>query len=198
MPITLEERRPSLPSVKFDEKGQTMILMLVDAETQTKYVYGTQEPELKTDGTAKQQDRVVGLVMPGTTCLLSNPDAGEEDARQPAVPGTLVQVFYTGHRRMDYWNAKKAHKKDHTAFNVGDILVDQFQDTTRTGQGGVKLSQDKKLHKIGVRLARGDEVAYVAQAEAAYHERRRVNAGIALEGSAPTVDATYADDEEPF
>lgn len=189
--IPLEAKRVKLPSVKHDEKGQTAILMFVDMEVVPKKVYGTDEVETKEDGTPKSQDLITVLVMPGSTCTLSNPDVDGEDARQEATPGTLAQIYYAGHRRWDYVQAKKAYKLD---IYPGDILVDRFEDTTRIGAGGVKLSQDKKLHRIGVRAAKGDEVAYIEQAERLSDERR--NAKRHVLASAPA--AERSDDEEPF
>lgn len=191
MPIPLEEKRPTLPTVKFDEKGQIAVLMLVEMRKEPKYVFGTGEIDRKEDGTPKMQDRVVGLVLPGSTCLVTVP--GTEGERQAAEPGMLVQHFYAGHRRMTFWEAKKEHQREHGGVNVGDVVVDKFEDTTRTGQGGVKLSQDKLIHRIAVRVAKPAEQSYIAQAESAYEERKRLSAAVLEAGT-----EDRPDDEDAF
>jgi hypothetical protein len=193
--VPLEARRVKLPSVKHDEVGQTAILMFVDMEVVPKKVYGTDEIDTKEDGTPKSQDLVTVLVMPGSTCVLSDPE-GDEGSRLPPEAGTLAQIYYAGHRRWDYVQAKKAYKLD---IFPGDILVDRFEGTTRTGTGGVKLSQDKKLHRIGVRAAKGEELGYVEQAERLFNERRASNRIVLSSAPAFADDVpTGPSDEEPF
>lgn len=202
MTINLEPEAftgPRSASVLLNEEGDQWVGMLIDYDPKAiLYVYGSStEQDLTPDGKGKTQDLLTVLLMPKTTCRVRMPRDEGQDERDEVdgedAVGTVARVYIQGHNR---WTEGRADsfreaKRKHGTFQVGDVIRGRLTEKTKTGVGGVRLSQDKKIISFEMRRAKAEEASLVQRC---VDEHQRLKA-VPLETPAA---ATPNYDDEPF
>lgn len=179
----LEEggRGPRFPTVKPNQAGDRVVGLMVDYDDKAPvYKYGITPPvqDVNAKGDPKTKDVLTLLVKDGN-CQISLPRNPGEDSNEtaPVAPGDVVRSHIQGHNRYDPDRAtswRMAKDKLGRGLRVGDVVTIWFISTTRTGHGGVTLSQDKKIIGFEVRPPTDAEDGLVEQARTA---RRNLKAG---------------------
>jgi hypothetical protein len=184
MPIPLEENKP-IPSVKLPEIDNTVSFAIGHTKVVPWNDISTGNVKVGEDGKERTQDRVAGVVVSGTGVVGTKKDGYEKVA-----PGQDVTLYFSGHHRWEYIQAKKAHG----TLNVGDICTCTYvRDEASRMVGG----NAKHVWDVSIRAATGDEQQYVDQAEALY---RRLSSQV-LEPAASGGyggSSSSADEEDPF
>lgn len=155
MPIPLETPQPSIPTAKLLERGQEIVGYICDMQIVGVTEFGTRFPKLRSDGRQATQDKVTLLVKQGTAQVKD----GEE--HRPVKPGEEVVIWFQGHRRWDWVQAKK----EHGTVTVGDVVRVVYTGDEK-GQGAMP----KKIWAI--KLRPGDpekEADVIALCEELYH-----------------------------
>ena len=181
MPITLEEPRPVIPTVKLLEKKHEIIAHIVDQRVMPVTIFGSQgAPKLRDDGKQVTQDKVVLQVIKGTAQVK---DVSTEQMRT-VVPGEPVTIWFQGHRRWAWILAKR----EHGAISVGDVVRIVY-----TGDEPGKGAQPKKVWGIQIRAGNPErETAAIAACEALYHQLNQATS----EASGPDDDGPWPEEPE--
>ena len=184
MPIPLETQRQIIPTVKLMAIKQQVIAHIVDMRVMPMTEFGTGAPKLRPDGKQATQDKVTLLVIKGTAMIK---DAASEEMRQ-VQPVEPVVIWFQGHRRWDWVQAKKAYG---APINCGDVLR-----VTYIGDEQGKGSMPKKIWAVDLRAADPvKEIGGIAASEALYHQ---LNQAAPVPPSGEDDGWVEPDDDLPF
>lgn len=186
MPIPLDDRAPSIPSLKFGAVGSHAVIRLAHRTTKPMTDPVTKKPKFKDDGVTPRQELVVtGIYISGTG--QRSEGQGDNEVLVDFEPGDLVRVFIAGHR----WGSLIEAENKFGKLNVGDVMKITFKGTEKSSMKG---GADKKLWSFSLRRSLAEtEADEIRRAEDVYHQ---VKGGVGRpeQAQGPAMD----DDDLPF
>lgn len=178
--MPLEEATPRLPSISRPDDGELIVAMAVDLKQNLPLKkFGTDDLELKADGTPKQQDCVTVLILDGTSGRTSDGEGG----KRPLATGELALIWLARGDRYAWYQAKDGHG----ALDIGDVIRWKFDKTEKSTTGGF----DRKVTKFQLKRPGAEHAALVAEAKK-HHDALRGGAGL----ETPAADAGWDGDAD--